>query len=110
MSLLEERRSQLITETISILQAAKKKITDNSDLMWTSFGTAKEFRADIDRCIDGLKNSDAKLLDSAFAHFQPSFDLQEHAMQNDWSDEYMQLAARFDKLYEQLKPLLPSTP
>lgn len=106
MSLSEDKRSQLIKEAIDILQAARKKITDSSDLMWTSFETAEEFRVDIDQCIDGLKNRDTKLLDSAYAHFQPAFDLQEHAMQNNWSSEYHQLASRFDKLYEQLKPLL----
>jgi hypothetical protein len=96
----------LTQEAIDILLLVKEQIRDGSDFMWTSFEDATELRAEIDQCIDGIKAGDRKVLDVARTHFQPAFGFQEHSLQNGWSDLYMKLAGRFDKVYEQLKSVL----
>ena len=90
-------------EAINILLLVREKITDHSDLMWTSYETAEELREEIDKCIAGLRRNDKPILDEINYHFSPAASFQEHSLQNGWSDEYQKLAARFDELYKKLK-------
>lgn len=90
-------------EAINILLLVREKITDNSDLMWTSYETAEELREEIDKCLEGLRRIDNVILDDINYHFSPAATFQEHSLQNGWSDEYQKLAARFDELLKQLK-------
>ncbi|MBL0357772.1 MAG: hypothetical protein IPP72_13195 [Chitinophagaceae bacterium] len=88
---------------IDILLKVKKKITDDSDLMWTSYEHAATLRKEIDDFVDQLKRGDFSSLDQVNLHFLPTGTFQEHSLMNGWSDEYLQLSASFDKLYEYLK-------
>lgn len=90
-------------EAINILLLIREKITDDSDLIWTSYETAEELRAEIDKCIEGLRCCDKKVVEDVNYHFSPAATFQEHSLQNGWSDEYQKLAARFDELYKKLK-------
>lgn len=90
-------------ELIDILLKVKEKISDDSDLMNTGFNSAEEFRNEIDQCIAGIKENKPKAIKQTNEHFQPTATFQEHSLQNDWSDEYLKLAERFDKIYERLK-------
>ena len=90
-------------EAINILLMVREKITDHSDLMWTSFETAEELREEIDKYIEGLARNDKTILNDIHYHFSPAATFQEHSLQNGWSDEYQKLAARFDELYKKLK-------
>ena len=99
----EKTKDQLITQATEILLAIKKKIVDTSDMAWTSYETAGELRDDIDKIIKELKEGNKKTIDEAYSHFLVTSTFQEHAIQNGWTDEYMRLAERFDKIYEELK-------
>ena len=71
-------------------------------MTWTAFNTPEELRYEIDSLIFRLTSKDPKAYKDIHIHFLPMSTFQEHAMQNGWTDEYMNLAARFDKLYEPL--------
>ncbi len=71
--------------------------------MWTRYETAEELREEIDKCIEGLRRNDKAILNDINYHFSPAATFQEHSLQNGWSDEYQNLAARFDELYKKLK-------
>lgn len=90
-------------EAIDILLLIREQITDHSDLLWTSYETAQELRSEIDKCMEGLRRHDKKILDDINYHFAPAATFQEHSLQNGWSDKYQELAARFDELYEKLR-------
>mgnify|MGYP001182230849 CR=1 FL=1 len=90
-------------ELTEILLQIRDKITDESDLDWTSFTTAEELRKEIDHFIFQLDEGNKGVLDDVYVHFLPSSTFQEHAMQNDWTEEYMKLAERFDKIYASLR-------
>ncbi|WP_143011495.1 hypothetical protein [Chitinophaga filiformis] len=92
----------LINELISILTVIKEKITDDSDLIRTSYETPLELRKEIDRCIYQLQQSHKDILDEINFHFSPTGTFQEHSMANGWTESYGAFAARFDKLYESL--------
>ena len=90
-------------ETIEILLLIRDKITDDSDLTWTSFETAGELRKEIDGFISRLDQEDTEVLSAIYVHFLPTSTFQEHSLQNKWADEYMKLAERFDEIYERYK-------
>ena len=90
-------------ELIDILLKVKDKITDESDLMNTGFNSAAELRSEIDKCISGLKENNQDAINQTNEYFQPTAAFQEHSLQNDWSDEYLRMAEKFDKIYERLK-------
>lgn len=94
-----------MNEAVDILLTIKKKITDTSELIWTSYETAEELRDDIERIVKQLKEGNNTVIGEAYSHFLPTSTFQEHAMQNGWTEEYMKLAERFDKIYEELKEI-----
>ena len=90
-------------EIIEILKVIKAKFTDESDLLWTSYETAKELRDELDVYISQLNKGDKSCLDNLNMHFLPTSTFQEHSMQNGWTDEYMKLADKFDNVYAKMK-------
>ena len=90
-------------ELIDILLEIKSKITDTSEMMWTTYDTPQDLNKDIDNFIFELDQDNLEVMKDINTHFLPTGTFQEHAMQNGWTDEYMNLAARFDKFYAELK-------
>jgi hypothetical protein len=90
-------------ELIDILLEIKSKITDTSEMMWTTYDTPQDLNKDIDNFIFELDHNNLEVMKDINTHFLPTGTFQEHAMQNGWTDEYMNLAARFDKFYAELK-------
>lgn len=90
-------------QATEILLKVRDKITDESDLVWTSFETAEELRKEIDGFISRLNHGDKEVIKDVYIHFLPTSTFQEHSMQNGWTEEYMKLAERFDKIYERQK-------
>jgi hypothetical protein len=93
----------MINELIKIIELIKDNISDCSDVIWTKYETAKEFRDDLDRYMARLKLNDKSCLEELNVLFAPTGYLQEHSISNGWSDEYVRLAAQFDKIYCSLK-------
>ena len=50
--------SKMTKELICIIETVKEKITDNSDVVWTGYNTAKELRKELEKYIDQLKIGD----------------------------------------------------
>ncbi len=86
-----------------ILKEIREKVTDDSDLMWTSFETADELRKEIDKLVLRLNSNDKNVLKDIYVHFLPTYTFQEHSMQNGWSEEYMKFAEQFDRIYKSQK-------
>lgn len=93
----------MIKEITEILLKIRDKITDDSDLIWTSFETAEELRKEIDRFILRLNQGNKYVLKDIYVHFLPTSTFQEHSMQNGWMEAYLKLAERFDEIYERQK-------
>ena len=90
-------------ELIDILNKVKEKITDDSDLVWTSYETAIELRDELDSCIEQLGKGDRSCLETLNMHFLPTSTFQEHSLQNNWPNEYMKLSKNFDRIYAKMK-------
>jgi len=90
-------------ELIEILNKVKGRFTDDSDLLWTSYKTAKELRDELDVYIEQLGKGDKSCLENLNMHFLPTSTFQEHSLQNDWTNEYMKLSEKFDSIYVKMK-------
>ncbi len=90
-------------ELIHIIVKVKERFTDDSDMVWTSYETAKEVRGALDACIAQLNQGDKRCLENLNMHFLPTSTFQEHSLQNGWSNEYMRLSEKFDSIYAKLK-------
>lgn len=93
----------MIKDATEILLKVRDKITDDSDMVWTSFETADELRKEIDGFISRLNHADKEVVKDIYVHFLPTSTFQEHSMQNGWTEEYMKLAERFDRIYDKQK-------
>jgi hypothetical protein len=87
-------------EATEILLQIRNYITDDSNMDWTSYETAEELRKEIDGFMLRLNEWDKKVIEDIYVHFLPTSTFQEHSMQNGWSKQYMELAERFDRIYE----------
>ncbi len=90
-------------ELIDILIKIKERFTDNSDMLWTSYESAKEVRDELDDFLEQLKKDDISCLEDLNLHFLPTSTFQEHSLQNNWTKEYMKLSDQFDRIYSKMK-------
>ncbi len=84
---------------IEIVKQIKDKFTDDSDMLWTSYDSAKEVRDELEGFIVQLADGNTSCLESLSFHFAPTSTFQEHSTQNNWANEYLDLAKRFDEIY-----------
>jgi hypothetical protein len=87
-------------EIIDLLTEIKNKITDDSDVVWTRFNTVDELRKHLDNYILRLNQGDKKVINDINIDFAPTSTFQELSIQNGWSEDYIRLASKFDRLYE----------
>jgi hypothetical protein len=92
-----------INSTIEILELIKENITEESEFLWTSFENAEELNSEINLIILRLQQQDLKAITDLYVHFLPTSTFQEHSMMNNWTEKYMNLAEKFDHIYERNK-------
>ena len=90
-------------DLIKIIEEVKERITDNSDIVWTGYDSAKKLRTELEIYIEQLKSGDLTSLSELHKHFLPTCTFQEHSISNGWADEYIRLSEKFDTFYETLK-------
>ncbi len=91
-----------ILEVENIFDAVLMKITYDSDFTWVPFENASELREHIHMTVNGIKSRFINSLLDAELLFLVTGALQEHCLSNGWSDEYIKLADRFDKMHAYL--------
>jgi hypothetical protein len=90
-------------ELIEIIKKVKEQITDDSDMVWMHYDNAKQLRDELDVNVQKLTLGDTSSLVELKNLFLPTAALQEHAISNGLSDDYLKLAAKFDNLYSTIK-------
>lgn len=88
---------------IHIINSVKEKITDHSDMVWTSYDNAQQLKNELHKIAENLIAGDSTSLEELKHLFLPTAVLQEHAISNGWPDEYLKLAAQFDEVYLEIK-------
>jgi hypothetical protein len=95
--------SHMITELIEIIKKVKRKITDSSDMVWTSYETSNQLRDELEVCINELQTGNTSSMEKIKTLFLPTGALQEHSISNGWADEFLTLSEKFDQLYIAIK-------
>ena len=93
----------MIDEIIKIIEIVKSKIHDGSNMGFTSYNSPKELRDELDSYISQLKTNDLSCLEELHSLFLPTCTFQDLSIRNDWDDEYITIAEKFDKVYYSLK-------
>jgi len=93
----------MTNDLIEIIKNVREKFVDNSDMVWTSYETAKEIRDELDSFIQQINLGDKTCLENLNMHFLPTSTFQEHSLQNGWTKEYLKLSENFDSIYEKMK-------
>ena len=93
----------MIQDLVDIIENVKAKITDNSDIVWTGYDSAKELRNELDTYIQQLKAGNTTSLEELHKHFLPTCTFQEHSISNGWAAEYIMLSEKFDIIYARMK-------
>jgi hypothetical protein len=98
-SMLENDTSEIIV----LLKNIRKKITNNTDITWSSFDDVEELQTMMDKDIVEFEAGNFSSLKEYKIMFLPTGDFQEMAISNGWGEEYLQLASEFDELYQNMK-------
>ncbi len=95
---------QIVSE---ILQEIKSKINLGTDTIWAGFDSVDIFLKELSEDIENMKLCNFKTLDKVNIEFAVTSTYQELSMSNSWSEDYLKLAEKFDKVYEEImKPKL----
>jgi hypothetical protein len=86
-----------------ILLSVRRFATDDSDVVWTTWDTPTQMRAEIDACLEKIRKHNIEGIKRAAFFFLPTSDFQEHSISNGWTDEYMRLSTLFDQVDQSLK-------
>jgi hypothetical protein len=95
------RRQSVISSMslLNVLARCRELSQASQDAVWSSTGVA-EIGAILDRGIKLLESGAELNRDELKLLFAPTGALQETAIDNGWSDEYLLLSAEFDELME----------
>lgn len=102
-SIMPSDTNHHLQSIIEIVKIIRQKITDDTDIVWTSYSSIREFQEDIDNCLKSLENGNLDALDTLKLHFLPTATFQELSISNGWADEFLLLAERFDEAYAYIK-------
>jgi hypothetical protein len=81
---------------LDVLKRARELTEGSRDSLWSSTGVS-EIVAILDQAIASLESGATWDRDEVKLLFAPTGALQETSMENGWSDEYLLLAAEFDR-------------
>jgi hypothetical protein len=91
---------QIVAE---ILLALKSKINSETDTIWAGFDSAELFLKELSQDIEKIRCCDFTTLEKVNIDFAVTSTYQELSISNGWSDEYLKLAEKFDRVYEEIK-------
>ena len=93
----------LAKRLIDIINEVKTYISDDSDMTYCYYETPKALIAVLDKYIQEIQNGNMKVIDELSVEFAVTSSLQEHSLGNGWSDEYLIIAEKFDRIERRVK-------
>lgn len=96
------KRSNSKEPLIELLNTVKKFLFENDNMSFDGLSPA-EIGMDLEIVIDQLQNGEQIDKEYLKALFAPTALIQECAMANDWSDEYLKLSSEFDDLIMKIR-------
>lgn len=87
-------------ELLDIIEKIKNRVADTSNMVWTKYNSPIELRDELNIYIGQIQLNDFDCINELNSLFGPTASLQEHAIDNSWTEEYMTLALKFDSLHK----------
>lgn len=96
-------------EVSEIVANIKSRINDETDTIWAGFDNTEVLIKELDADQKQIELLDFDTLEKIMVEFLPTSTYQELAMSNGWSDEYLQIAEKFDSIHKRIKEKLLTT-
>ncbi len=90
-------------EVKGILLTIKSLINEKTDVIWSRYKNVNEFLEDLNNDIEKIGNCEFEALHRINGEFAPTSTYNEISFSNDWAQEYINLSAKFDKIYQKIK-------
>lgn len=88
---------------LQILEFIKSTLTDETSFVMSGFESVEKLEEELDELSETVKAGDLNSLEDLNMHFLPTSGFQELALENGWSDEYLELTEKFDQIYDKYK-------
>ena len=92
-----------------IIGDIKSRINDKTDTVWAGFDNIEVLTKELDSDQKQIEILDFETLEKIMVEFLPTSTYQELAMSNGWSEEYLQIAEKFDSIHKRIKEKLLTT-
>ena len=102
LSISNSGKMKDLQEIIKIIKIVRNKITVETDVIWTKYESPIELQQEIDKALKELEDGNLEKLELLNSHFYPTSTFQEISISNGWSEEYIELSTKFDKLYKSI--------
>jgi len=87
----------------------KSRTNDETDTVWAGFDNTEVLIKELDSDQKQIELLDFDTLEKIMVEFLPTSTYQELAMSNGWSDEYLQIAEKFNSIHKRIKEKLLTT-
>ena len=94
-----------LEEFVNTTREILDRITPETDINWTGYRNVEDLQASINQDLNELENGNLKYLLPIYKHFLPTSTFQEIRIDDNWDQEYLDIANRMDELYRRLKPI-----
>lgn len=90
-------------ELLQIIEAIKDTVTPEIDVIWAGYNSIEQLLEELDNFSERIKQGELDCLKDLSIEFAPTSSFQELSISNGWSAEYIELASKFDQIYERYK-------
>jgi hypothetical protein len=90
-------------EVAEIVGGIKSKINDKTDTVWAGFDNVEILISELESDRKQIEFLNFDALKKIMIEFLPTSTYQELAMSNDWSEEYLKIAKKFDSIYQRIE-------
>ena len=90
-------------ELLDIVEKVRNRVTDTSSMVWTKYNSPIELRDELNIYIHQIQSNNFNCMNELNSLFGATASLQEHSIDNCWTNEYTNLALKFDSLYKNWK-------
>ncbi len=96
-------KNEKISALIKILKNLKRILkTRETNIIYSTFDSIEDLIFEIDNHIQKLKDEDFSVIDNLILLFAPTSDLQEIFISSGWSNQFLDIAERFDDVIKDL--------
>ncbi len=90
-------------ELLRIIGYLKSTLTPETKLSCSYFESVEKLEEVLDELSEAVKAGDLNCLKDLNMYFLPTSSFQELSIRNGWSNEYLELASKFDRIHHKYK-------